>query len=942
MKKLFIIFLFPLISQGQTSIFDCESYLDVSENEITAGPQLFYRPCIDLSNSAGYSFSASDNYIIQSGTSIHVSPGFSVNNLNSTGGIHLRILPNSMSWDIAVMNDVHLNNLGRYEKLELGVLLPEPLKTKLDNFILKQENPNIPMNPQDMINPFLEWELDVEAEFTHVESNTVQKVEGFFTIDKKRNYTTLLWDNIDSDYNMRIRFAPPKNGAWTAKIRIKSNNILIAESTLFPLLVVESGKHGYITVHPNTKNFELDGEVIYPVGQNFPHPDTYQDLSETITGVPSPYNIEIGKTEFRNNVYGWQNYIDSVDHYGQMGGRFTRIFMAPHAGLIEWEKKGNYYKRMHHAYEIDSLIEVHEKNNMFTMFDLLLHNYFMTWADYNTWEWDWDRHLFCSDTDTNGIPIPCTSSTMTVQNGDRYYPSQNFRSWELNHPVHPYNDNPGNYLDPNQQPKLPHDMFLLEDDIKYHEQRIRYYISRYGYSTSIYLWEQMDEIFHMSEDGYATKHGGETYNFYYNPSSTYYNQSHQAVNNYVRRMNKYIRENMEHKHQLLALNYGFLEKNGFPDYSHDASIFDPNGDCLTHSFYQVYPDQLLNGGWGIHDDPDNNLWIDTYEKSAYNQEVVKIRDAYYNANQRLIPVLFGECGSDPSEFPDKICMQGTDEKIDNMRFGFIGAAGFNKWHYFTGNNYGVYESIIRAQNHMNGQNVKNVLGSLGYLQGRQYEELNVGSLENGMGAVLEMQYYMRADKDVAVGYVYNRSVNYKTASGGSCYPSGNYGKTNFNGIHTFNWEDDGPYKKLKLIEMPDGADYGVDFYSYPDGLYLSSYTAHVGTNGKFIVEFPELNQNRALLWFVAHKLANKSLLTDSSIVERTIEPLIYPNPTSEFLYVPVSFGEITIQDANGKEQQINSLRIEEDYLVLDVSKYAQGVYLLVLNQLPNPIKFIKI
>jgi hypothetical protein len=59
-----------------------------------------------------------------------------------------------------------------------------------------------------------------------------------------------------------------------------------------------------------------------------------------------------------------------------------------------------------------------------------------------------------------------------------------------------------------------------------------------------------------------------------------------------------------------------------------------------------------------------------------------------------------------------------NEKMDNFRFGFSGIAGFNKWHYIEGNDYGVWESRVRAEQHMNGQDVKNVIGT-DYIQGRQ-------------------------------------------------------------------------------------------------------------------------------------------------------------------------------------------------------------------------------
>ncbi len=931
---------------AQVSVYSCDAYNDPTQAEILNSGGQFYQGCIDLSDPGNYTLQQNFAQEIKATNSIHITDVFHAGPYTGTANTHM-LLGTSSPFDVAVMNGVMLDNLQRYDKLELGVMLPEPYRTKLENFILKQENPSLTIPSGNMLNPFLEWELDVEAEFTRVGFGTVQKVEAFFTIDQKRNYSTLLWDDIPSDYHMRVRFAPPENGAWTAKIKIKVNEVLVSESISFPLFVVESGKHGYISVHPNGKNLQLDGEVIFPVGQNFPAPEMLECLSDSCTGLntPWPYSQDNGVTEFRNSVLGWQKYIDSIDHFGQIGGRFTRIFMAPHAGLVEWEEKGNYYRRMHQAYEIDSVIKVHEKNGMFVMFDLLLHNYFMTWGDYNSWEWDWDRHLYCNDKDANGNYIPCGIGPDMVQHGERYYPNANIHGWELNFPVHPYNDNPGNYLDPNQNPKMPHDMFLLESDIQYHEQRIRYYISRYGYSTSIYMWEQMDEIFHMDEDAFDSAITGHS-DVYRNPSNQFYTQSHNAVNNYVRRMNKFIRENMEHKHQLLALNCFEMKLDNQPNYSHDLSILDPYGDCFSRSFYPILPDDMIRGGIGNHDDPDYNLNVDSEETSMINRKVAAFTTLYNQTYGHSLPMLFGESGPDGNYYTDRDCNLGHDEFIDNMRFGFIGAAGFNKWHFYQGNKFGVYENIISADQFMNDQDVKNVIGSSVYYQGRQFEEITTGSLQNGEGDALEMQYYITQDKSTAAGYVYNRTINYKTAGGGNCYTPGYDNKSNFNDMHAFDWEDDGPFKKLKMVDMPNFTDYLVDFYSYPDGNHLSDYVVSTGTNGKFIVEFPLLNHDLPIVWFVIHQLGNKKCIEfnvqDTNTIVSTVAPLIYPNPTTTFLYVPKSIENVVIQNGLGQHQEIKIIKEERDYLVIDIKDFSSGVYFLISSTLESPLKFIKL
>jgi Secretion system C-terminal sorting domain len=922
------------VTQAQVSVYDCQNNTEVTQTIINNAGSVFQQQCVEFPNTQTFLFNGTFDKEIRASTSIKIEPGFTAGPFTSTSAeMKLSIQPESPV-DVAVMNNIDLSNALRYEKLELGVSLPEPLKTKLDKFIENELNPALNYPPSTMVNPFLEWELDVEATFTHLASGETKRLDAFFTRDMQRNYTTKYWDATPTNYHMRLRFAPPEVGEWQCIIQIKSNNLLITESAPFNINVVESGKHGYISVHPNKKNFQLDGEVIYPLGQNLPHVEDYQ---------PGVQSNLVDNTEFNNNIDGWQEYINLIDQFGDAGGRFTRIFMAPWAGLIEWEEKGNYFRRMHQAYELDNVLDKMAEHDMYTIFDLLLHSYYMTYSDYDKWAWDWDRHMRCTSTDT------CDNGVLS---GGRWYPSNTMNPWELDFVIHPYNDNPGNYLEAGQDPKLPHEMFLNESDLTYHEQRTRYYISRYGYSTQIYIWEQLDEPFHMSEDAIL---GQETP--YYDVNHPLHNEVQLALETYIPRMHAYIREHLDHQHQLLGISAVNRFGHDSQISKHDWSIIDPLADCIGLNPYPILPNELVKNS---HDDPDYNLLYAENERSflaavsvfgnnfrnmnpsGANELPNPFPSPGYSSLKR--PVYYSECGEDGLVYSGFApCQAGTDENIDNMRFGFSGAAGFNKWHYGFGNNYGVWESIVRAEGHMNGSDVKNVIGNNYYLQGRQHEEVIIGAMQPNKGDALEMQYYLRLDKTAAVGYVYNRTVNYRTAGPGANCGSYDPSESNYNIDINIGWQDDGPFKKLKIGDLPNDTEYRIDFYGYPNGNYIFTDYQQTGTNGKFIVEFPDLSKQRALVWFVVTKQATRNLLiTDQISTIESVDLEVFPNPTSDIVNIPVDFGEMHLFDAVGNEITLEINRKNEGYFQVNLEKLTKGCYYLKATGKNDIIKIIKI
>jgi hypothetical protein len=279
------------------------------------------------------------------------------------------------------------------------------------------------------------------------------------------------------------------------------------------------------------------------------------------------------------------------------------------------------------------------------------------------------------------------------------------------------------------------------------------------------------------------------------------------------------------------------------------------------------------------------------------------------------------------------CQAGTDEKMDNFRFGFSGIAGFNKWHYYEGNEYGVWENIIRAEQHMNGQDVKNVISS-NYIQGRQAIRLDfTDELSLNEGRVLEMQYYLSEDKNSAVGYVYNRTVNYRTAGVGSNCRSGpfdneqlSYG--NFDQVVNFDWNSDDYAYRTEIIDLPNHEDYLFDFYSYPNGEYLSSVTENTGFNDEIRVKFPHLTQDRAVVWFTCQKLGGRAEESTANIKEeeKSQSLMAYPNPTTGKLFIPTNQGAFEVYNSLGMRILVPYSGLNSNERQLDFRGFAKGVY----------------
>jgi hypothetical protein len=158
----------------------------------------------------------------------------------------------------------------RYEKLEIGVALPDSLMQLVTSY----------METGEGLNPFDPDQLDVYAIFERRDANgdwTIDRVtNGFYFEDFELNYELEnipswgLWDwlPVATNFPFRIRFAPTQIVEHRCQVFIAWNGSQM-ESSPFNFWVSSSDNPGFVRVAPNNRYLEYpNNSLFFPVGQN--------------------------------------------------------------------------------------------------------------------------------------------------------------------------------------------------------------------------------------------------------------------------------------------------------------------------------------------------------------------------------------------------------------------------------------------------------------------------------------------------------------------------------------------------------------------------------------------------------------------------------------------------------------------------------------------------
>lgn len=733
--------------------------------------------------------------------------------------------------NVAVMNYSDLMSVLRYKKLEFGIELPLEISARISQFL----NQSGVLDSGDELNPFLEWDIDLEATFYHVETGIIKKIDGFYTRDYVGNKQTDDWDEIATNYPFRLRFAPPLNGEWKTVVSIRINRVEKPTylSSEFYFNVIESGDLGYVNVHENGRNLKQGDQMIYPVGTNFPadfpctawggtcYDSIPGDPVRRLNGKDTIYyghNLySNSNTEKASNVYAWNEYLKSLSNYFQSGGKYIRTIQIPWTNLIEFEEKGNYYKRLHYAWEQDKILDSLEKYDALMVFNMMFQSPHFQYDHFGVKDWDWDYD-------------------MRNQNGELVTDS-----WVYDQPRYAYNDQP-------QGQKKAHESFTNTSDLEYHKQRTRYYLARYGYSTKIMEFEILSEPFHLGGQGEVKNDSGKVIIPSINPYEDG-NVAKNAIYNYHKVISDYLKDSLK-INQLVGINMG----HGSSLDLKSATL--PNVDVAGVNFYYVSPSDL------------------------YNASQEKIVESLWNSRGRKFPVLFTEGGLDERY---KVCSDYTQHAVDMMTYPFSSVAGYWSWlGWREAEEKQLWSATVGAQEKMNGPEV---IATLSQKNGNWTLGKGEAESDSKNTYAVEHQYYLSENRDRVVGYVKNRTYNVFTQhiEDDECY---RFDQKIYSVFKPVSWYDVKPKNQLRVENLKKKTNYRVDWYSAynsnTNGFIKSDSLVSAMKNGSWgiVLKYPKLGDKIGgrmdfpVVWYVIREGCDEHLeQTIFENLEKTL-PLI--------------------------------------------------------------------
>ena len=678
-------------------------------------------------------------------------------------------------------------------RLELGVNLPDSV---LDLIQLYMDG--IP-NHREGLNPFVSWDLDVKAHFIHKESQARFSAIGFWFKDIERNEEANRWEQLETENQFRIRYAPDQIGSWSVSLSIAIQGVPAYISDTVDFTVVNSRFKGFVSLNDSTQYLERDGKTIIPTGVNLPYPSNNNNLM---------YSLDKNETL---NVSAWSTYSKMVKDYVRAGGEYFRMLMHPSVFDIEFEEVGYYQDRQYQAWEMDQLLSFCEENNTLIQFNLMYHSYFMKLGDYYQFRYDYAN----------------------------YWPDP--KAWP--------------YKDPNLpsgysvllNSDTPSDMFLKEEGMRYLKERTRYIMARWGYSNSLSAVELLCEPWHIDENPSEN-------DVPYDLVSEAGDIARKAVYEYHKQIASYIKDTIQYNQHLLggvgrfptgktAIYSHFTEET--PDFV-DSTWYLDDLDFISISYYSGSPEKMI------------------YSKSSSNNEFGEEENSMANTIERLRrtynkPVLFGE--SDHGDGTHE-CSDYQGHKIDAVRYPFSGAIGHFVWAAFihtdgVESNVNIRDErvswpyIIDSKKHFNSDWFLNLVNTKTAI-GR--EKSRFGSSEKDL---VEHQYIIGKDQEVAAGYVYNRTFNIQTAG-----QRGNeelkenactHVNTQFIEPIEISWRP----KRMKVEGLQSFSKYRILFYGYTDHSLLLQTESRSSLFGKLKLTHPLLIPGKTktpLLWYRIEKI----------------------------------------------------------------------------------------
>jgi len=729
-------------------------------------------------------------------------------------------------FDVFILNYTSVDVIQKCKKAEFGIELSEEIEERIHLFLAGDKGSTYPLNPfiADDLNPHTS-ELAIHATFKH-EASQVTKDRDFFYYHQYEQVGNDWkgWSdkiNKSNDFPMRVRFAPPLAGNWSAVVTISLDEEII-QLPEFNFKVLDNSHPGFVKIHANKRNLVLDGKITFPMGHVFPCP------YNRAKGGQTPWGDIPNGPQANTTVGDWNQFIGDIENYIDQGGKSIKLIQTSYGNLLEFEEKGNYIKRMHYAWEQDKILDLCEENGVLINFNLLFQDVIMGYGQNGsgTYGDPWDYGNYGKDG-----PIPFAAD---------YYPTFCYFT-------------PGT---------LPSHQFLDTVLMNYHKQRTRYYVARYGYSPQIYTWELMSEPFHMDQFHHSQIVHPVTGELISDePATNVEHPGHkvaiEAINRYHNVLSEYIKNELNDRDHLITIDQSIIDDND-AIYPYQSS-FSAEIDIVGYNYYAGKPDKLIHKK--ENKNGKNNLGVDEKESSIFKL----FHDKFVELQK---PIIFSEVGHGSHELQVK-CFGVSGNVIDAMTMCYSGIAGIHPWEGYQYGNYNQYDerllwpSTIASEKFMNSEKVIEVLDNLegNWVQGRQVEKTQMSDIEYPK----ELQYYISQNKEFSTGYVRNRSYNIYTArldSTCTLTPNTEMGfDLPLNSYTPFTFEQGSVGSVFNRYLYVSGLEkktyYEVKWYDFISGEVLSeAQVQRTDAKTRLKLNFPELtleNPQRPIVWFSIRK-----------------------------------------------------------------------------------------
>jgi hypothetical protein len=298
------------------------------------------------------STTAGANVDIKASKEILIQPDGIAANFNNSGNFTAEIKQsylNPAAFKSPLGLDLYWNQIYRYDRFEVGVQLPPNINQSIEDFL----NGN-----NSGINPYDQDQIKLVGTYYQQGVGFSKIRYGFYYRDININGSG--YNQQQSNYPFRIRFAPPNNGSYRLHLElyVAGNKI---DETYCDFKVVESSKYGFWSLNSMGKLTDSKSREVFALGQNvaFANPC-----------VNNQNDLNCAFDEQRSFIS------DLVKNYGNL----ARIRLDPWSNDIEWEELGVYgsnriagenFRRQYHAYQLDQTFDLCEQSGMYIFLTLM-------------------------------------------------------------------------------------------------------------------------------------------------------------------------------------------------------------------------------------------------------------------------------------------------------------------------------------------------------------------------------------------------------------------------------------------------------------------------------------------------------------------------------------------------------------------------------------------